>query len=400
MEIVIFKKGDIPLDIFYTLKLKHVKFKDISEFKNEMYGNFRELDNTKAKIDLLDRASEKLRRAAAKYIHEYELVKLICKKQVISRAYFKLYEIIYFEPIILKEKLDCFMLCEAPGGFIECISDIRRKKNLRTNFISISKNDPFIKYDRFLEESNIMYGDITELSVIKDTINKTLTRFPNKLDLITADGGFDVKLFNGQEVLTTKLLLCEIYISLQTQKLGGMFIIKFFDMFTHNTIIMYLILCSVYDYVKIIKPKTSRNCNSERYLVCYNYNGNKDILTEEMVSSFILTSNEYTILYPDINTTLINNFNRKLRIFNNIVLYEQIKTINESIKMVYNKDIYFQNLLLNLFLENNYKHVIKNKTERLSHIIFFKNILYTRIKKCIDFLRLYNINTNQLVYRL
>jgi hypothetical protein len=119
-----------------------------------------------------------------------------------------------------------------------------------------------------------------------------------------------------------------------------------------------------------------------------------------MVSSFILTSNEYTILYPDINTTLINNFNRKLRIFNNIVLYEQIKTINESIKMVYNKDIYFQNLLLNLFLENNYKHVIKNKTERLSHIIFFKNILYTRIKKCIDFLRLYNINTNQLVYRL
>ena len=52
------------------------------------------------------------------------------------------------------------------------------------------------------------------------------------------------------------------------------------------------------------------------------------------------------------------------------------------------------------FLENNYKHVIKNKTERLSHIIFFKNILYTRIKKCIDFLRLYNINTNQLVYRL
>ena len=47
-----------------------------------------------------------------------------------------------------------------------------------------------------------------------------------------------------------------------------------------------------------------------------------------------------------------------------------------------------------------YKHVIKNKTERLSHIIFFKNILYTRIKKCIDFLRLYNINTNQLVYRL
>ena len=393
MEIIIFKKDEIPLFVFNGKKTVLINYNDISELKNENYGNFKDLDKTKARIDLLDRNAEKLRRAAAKYIHEYELVKLICKKQVISRAYFKLYEMIYFEPIIIKDDLNCLMLCEAPGGFIECISDIRRKKNLRTKFISISKPDQFIKYDRYLEETNLLYEDITEN--LNENVNKILLRFPQKLDLITADGGFDVKLFNGQEILSTKLLLCEIYIALQTQKIGGMFIIKFFDMFTHNSIVLYLILCTVYDFVRIIKPKTSRNCNSERYLSCNHFNGNNGILTEDMVSSFILTSETCTLLFPELNLNL-SCFDKlkKIKIYNNIILYEQIKTINESIKMVNNKDVYFQNLLLNLFIE------VKFKSERLSHLIFFKNILFTRIKKCVDFLRNYNINTNQIVYRL
>ena len=71
----------------------------------QKYGNFDELDQTKAKIDLLDKNSERNRRAATKYLHEYELVKLICKKQVISRAYFKLYEMIYFNKLVYQMDL-------------------------------------------------------------------------------------------------------------------------------------------------------------------------------------------------------------------------------------------------------------------------------------------------------
>jgi 23S rRNA U2552 (ribose-2'-O)-methylase RlmE/FtsJ len=379
---------------FYGSPLSIIKYNSFCELKNNIYGNFEDLDNTKARIDTLDRDSERCRRAAAKYIHEYELVKLLCKKQVISRAYFKLYEIIYFEPIILNNRLDCFFICEAPGGFIECISDIRRKKNLRTNFISISKDDPFIKYDSFIEENNLMYGDITKLDVLKDTVNSVLKRFPEKLDLVTADGGFDIKLFNAQEILSTKLLFCEIYLALQTQKIGGMFVIKFFDMFTHNSMVYYHILSLCYNSVKIIKPKTSRNCNSERYIVCYNFKGIiVDIPFEEIINSFVLTQSEYTLIYPNTFTSI--SFNKKIRIFNNLVLYEQIKTINESIKMVNKRDTYYQHMILNIF-----KDKFKCKSEKLSHIYFFKNILYSRIKKCTDFLRKYNINTNQIVYYL
>ena len=58
--------------------------------------------------------------------------------------------------------------------------------------------------------------------------------------------------------------------------------------------------------------------------------------------------------------------------------------------MVYIKDYYFQNLLLKLFIDN----------VSLNNLIFYKNILYTRINKCIDWLRLYKINTYQIVYRI
>ncbi len=382
MEVILLKKNEI---INEKILFTNVSFNCFSDLKLNCFGNFEDLDRSKDAIDLLDRVSEKNRRAAAKYLHEYELVKNICKKQVISRAYFKLYEIIYFEPIITLENISCFFICEAPGGFIECINDIRRKKNLRTEYISVSKVDQYIKYDRYLEESCLFYSDI--IVNYNQVIERVIKRFPNKLDLITADGGFDIKQFNGQEILSSQLLLCEIYTAVHCQKVGGMFIIKFFDMFSHNSVMYYLLLCSMYRYVKIIKPKTSRNCNSERYLICYHFNGNINPDLKVILENFKITEKEITIIYP--NYRFNPDFVKKISTFNNLIVYEQVKTINESIKMVQSKDLYFQNMLLNLFSES--------KGKKTSVVYFFRNVLYSRIKKCTDFLRMYNINTNQII---
>jgi len=100
------------------IPFRYIEYNNVSELKNTFLGDFHQLDITKSKIDSLDKNSEKVRRAAAKYIHEYELIKLICKKQVISRSYFKLYEMLYHEPIIVSDTLNYFFICEAPGGFI------------------------------------------------------------------------------------------------------------------------------------------------------------------------------------------------------------------------------------------------------------------------------------------
>lgn len=393
MDIVIFNKNGLSPDIFKNqLSYKYIEYSEdnISELKNKCYGNYQKLDATKCKIDTLDKISERNRRAAAKYLHEHELIKLICKKQVISRAYFKLYEMVYFEPMMSNEHLDCLFICEAPGGFIECVSDIRRKRNLRTSYLSISKNND-IKYDRYLDSDCLLYGDLMDINVINNTIKTSLKKFPNKLDLITADGGFDVKQFNAQEIITSKLIFSEIILALSLQKTGGMFVIKMFDMFTHNSIIYHLILSTLYDTVKIIKPCSSRNCNSERYLVCYNFHGiSPEFLRTltESYSKYIFNNGIHTLIFPNIK--LSKAIENKYFVFNNYLVEEQIRIINESIKMVTSKDVYFQNLLLKIFMDKN----------KINYIVYsYKNILNSRIKKCIEFLRKYNINSNQFVYR-
>ena len=131
--------------------------------------------------------------------------------------------------------------------------------------------------------------------------------------------------------------------------------------------------------------------------MCYNFIGNAKLTEEifQIILNFKLSDSVTTTIYPDFNFEFVHGLG-KLTCFNNLMVYEQIKTIKESIKMVHNKDSYFQNMLLNIFLDKRYKktiHIYEN-------IVYFKNILSTRIKKCTDFLRFYNININHVVYKL
>jgi len=120
--------------------------------------------------------------------------------------------------------------------------------------------------------------------------------------------------------------------------------------------------------------------------VCYEFKGQSEI-TDDIYTIIKNFQNEqtFTKVYPNFDLSYFENFIKKIKIFNNLILYEQIKTINESIKMVNSKDTYLQNLILGIFMEN--KNPVK-----LYFITLFKNILGTRIKKCINFLRTYNIN--------
>ena len=158
-------------------------------------------------------------------------------------------------------------------------------------------------------------------------------------------------------------------------------------MFTHNSVIYYLILCCFYEYVQIIKPKTSRNCNSERYLVCHNFYGesmwkhSNEVLIDKIKYTITNFKIGTTVLFPDF--VISPETKNKIKTFNNLIVHEQIKTINESIKMVNGKNFYFQNLLLKIFLEN--------KVDHLKNIMVYKNILQNKIHKCTTFLRNFNI---------
>jgi 23S rRNA U2552 (ribose-2'-O)-methylase RlmE/FtsJ len=397
MEITIFKKNEIKQEFFENLFLCiyiDVDFSNDSCVKllKEYYGNFRLLNDNKSKLDSLNVTQERYRNNIVKYLHEYELLEFLSKKQVISRSYFKLYEMIYHEPIILSNELDCFFICEAPGGFIDCVGDIRKKKNKHFDYLTTSVRKG-ITYSQYIDSDRIFYSDVTLLENIDYLIQQSRNKFPNGVDLITGDGGFNVKYFHAQEIITTKLIFSEILLSLSIQKPGGTFIVKVFDMFTHNTNMFYLLLCSCYSYVKIIKPRASRYSNSERYLVCYSFKGicNSLLVKLRRIHELFKSDNSVaTIIFPDFsfgkNEFLQNWYHSKIKLFNNVFIQFQIKTIQDSIKMTKSNDLYFQNLLMKIFEKED--------------ILNFKNILKNKIKKCIMFLKEFNINTNNIGYQL
>lgn len=104
------------------------------------------------------------------------------------------------------------------------------------------------------------------------------------VDLVTADGGFDVEQvetgdptkagaeaaanFKRQEFLSSRLLLCQILIAISTLTEGGTFMVKLFDTVTSLSAQLLFILALSFNEITIFKPISSRPANAERYMVC------------------------------------------------------------------------------------------------------------------------------------
>lgn len=55
--------------------------------------------------------------------------------------------------------------------------------------------------------------------------------------------------------------------------LGGTFVLKMFTIFECNSLCRMYLLCCAFDSVLVKKPVTSRQGNSEVYVVCRGYKG-------------------------------------------------------------------------------------------------------------------------------
>ena len=206
----------------------------------------------------------------------------ITHKKVISRAYFKLNEIIIkYNLLNNSTKNDEYLcLCEAPGGFIENLLYLNKYNLKKIHTMSIDgqtcPNYNLLKSTYTSEYINIIYGvdntgDLYSIDNIK-SINNHL--YDNKIQLITGDGGFDISNnYNNQEDSSFRLILCECVCALTYNKIGGSFVVKIFDIFNQNTIELLYIMSFFYDTIDIYKPCISRICNSEKYLICRNFKG-------------------------------------------------------------------------------------------------------------------------------
>ena len=277
----------------------------------------------------------------------------LCNKKTISRAYFKLWEILRdFHSSIFSNCNNRYTSChiaEGPGGFIECLIDYKSKYELqltkifgitlliqssntenRVPFWKISKQE-CDKHNIFLNKKNTNIGDLYKMHCINHFVDKVGYQ---SVDLITADGGFDFSVdFNKQEENFTRLFLSEICTALLLQKRHGSFIVKVFDMFTKDTVCLVSLLFSLYSHVYIVKPFTSRPANSEKYLVCLDFKSHENFwgIIQEMKScishnSKIMSSSLSAYFNPKVYARL---FLYNVYYSNRQITYLE-KTLNEA----------------------------------------------------------------------
>jgi 23S rRNA U2552 (ribose-2'-O)-methylase RlmE/FtsJ len=208
----------------------------------------------------------------------------------VSRSFFKLWEILHdFSTFFnLNNSANCLFLAEGPGGFAEALIKYRNKMGYTNdNYHGMTlksfsdKNIPDWKINKeIMKKVKVTFGadDTGNLYNIDNILHIGTFYGLNTFHYITADGGFDFSAdFNNQEELSTKLIFCEIFAAVSLQRTGGVFVLKIFDMFNHQTLKIMHILKKFYKELYIIKPLTSRPANSEKYIVCTGYNYDKNL---------------------------------------------------------------------------------------------------------------------------
>lgn len=92
------------------------------------------------------------------------------------------------------------------------------------------------------------------------------------VDLVTADGGFDVSegQFHRQEFLSSRLVLVECLTAVSVLREGGNYVCKLFDTVTKISADTLFLMATCFEEIILFKPISSRPANAERYLICRN----------------------------------------------------------------------------------------------------------------------------------
>ena len=137
------------------------------------------------------------------------------------------------------------------------------------------------------------------------------------------------------------LILGEIFTAVSIQKKGGHFVCKFLDMYTNFTIKLVYLISSFYNNVTLYKPYTSRQSNSERYVIAkdFKYSRNDkeykdryDKFTKIFVDCKKEFDNGNNLV--DIFTDFIipNIYKAKIANYNNIIGLNQYQNINNRLQ--------------------------------------------------------------------
>jgi hypothetical protein len=107
-------------------------------------------------------------------------------------------------------------------------------------------------------------GDLLSCANQADFIRST----PCKVHFFTADGGFDFSTdYDSQEKTIFPLLLASVRTGFEVLAPGGLFVLKFFDLYYDGTRDLICFLSKHFRRWTLYKPATSRPCNPELYFI-------------------------------------------------------------------------------------------------------------------------------------
>ena len=310
------------------------------------------LSSIKTQIDSCSMEWDKYKKYSNQYEYIHTLIpnskQSVCTLKPLSRSFYKMIEICNLLNIlpVLPPVCNSFHLAEGPGGFIEALVHLRNQPNDlyfgMTLIDNVDNNVPgWKKSNNFLlKNKNVLIetgldgkGDLMN----PDNLRYCYTKYKGTIDLITADGGFDFSVdFNNQEKTSLKLMFSQIAFAIAMQKEKGTFIIKFFDTFTKMSIDLLYLLAIVYEQVYFVKPHTSRQANSEKYIVCKGFLLNN---VDDIIKKMYKIMNDFT---PENNLISLFNFDlpyfftKQVEEYNAIFGQQQIENIAFTLNLINN----------------------------------------------------------------
>ncbi len=201
----------------------------------------------------------------------------------VSNAWIKCYDMITYFNLVPSEAKEYLHFDNAafPGSFI--ISTHHFIKTNRSwhneyNWIGSSLIESNVEDKDPLEDKYDLYKNYPRNWLMSDTNNGDVlvksnqedfyNQLHGKVDFYTSDLGFDVSSdYNNQELLQMPANVGQILSGILTLKRGGCFITKQYTAFDMTTISVMFALSQMFDEFYFCKPPTSRQANSETYLV-------------------------------------------------------------------------------------------------------------------------------------
>ncbi|KAI5743234.1 hypothetical protein M8J77_015993 [Diaphorina citri] len=218
-------------------------------------------------------------------------VKRFIKPQLATQAWCKFHEIVHSYNIVPQQEnsFTSIHLCEAPGAFITSLNHYLKLHHPRMQWDWIANTlNPHYEgnsFDEMISDDRLILGthrkwyfgpDNTGNILVQNFVSHFKQHVQKNIHshcfLVTADGSFDCQGNPGeQEILVGKLHYREVQIALSLLHNGGNLVIKIFTIFESDTIcLMYLLAC-LFTSVDLFKPATSKEGNSEIYVICCDF---------------------------------------------------------------------------------------------------------------------------------